>query len=139
MSVWGFCCCFQCHHFTHRFLPGFTILRLLLPLNWSVPSAEVQLPMSECFPSHPQGASSYDKSLGSVIKQIPGFVFLEFYLKVSALFVEHIYNSFSFECVGTTAVPVQLWDEFSSMRIVWQSKITLIIKVKPSLTSNRHL
>lgn len=36
---------------------------------------------------------------GSVIKQIPGFALLDFYLEVSALFVECVYNSCSFEHV----------------------------------------
>jgi len=53
--------------------------------------------MSECFPSHPQRVSDYDKSLGSVIMQIPALALLEFYLEVSALFVECIYNSYNFE------------------------------------------
>lgn len=55
--------------------------------------------MSECFPSHSQVVSAYDKSLGSVIKQKAAFALLEFYLEVSALFVECVYNSYNFERV----------------------------------------
>lgn len=72
-----------------RFFPSFTYLKFGLSLSCSF------LLRFNC----PQVVSAYDKSLGSVIKQIPGFTWLEFDLDVSALFEEHVYSSYNSECV----------------------------------------
>lgn len=87
-KCWGFFLFFKCNQFT-EILPKLYLFKIGLSLSCSF------LLRFNC----PQVVSAYDKSLGSVIKQIPGFTWLEFDLDVSALLKEHVYSSYNSECV----------------------------------------
>lgn len=88
-SVEAFLKLLKCNQFTQRFFPSFTYLRFGLSLSCSF------LLRFNC----PQLVSAYDKSLGSVIKQTPGFTWLEFDLDVNALFAKCVYSSWNSEHV----------------------------------------